>query len=79
MSIVGTYDLELTCDAKVEAGVGVPGDYSRKPGTCGRKQTFVEPTRMEALATARYEGWMITKSRTAICPSHAEERRASWR
>lgn len=64
LSIVGTYELELTCDRE----------------GCDRKQTFVEPTRFVALLNARANGWMITQAEKALCPPHAEERRAGkWR
>lgn len=64
--ITGHYTLLLICDQK-------------KPDACPEKRVFVNDTRMEALATAREVGWLISKSKTAYCPVHADERRASWR
>lgn len=58
--IEGTYELELTCDA----------------APCSRKQTFSDTSRMQAIATARYDGWTIARDgKRAFCPPHAEERR----
>lgn len=66
MSAKGCYELQLECDHS-------------KPEVCGKRETFIDTTRMEALATARYDGWLISRDKKTFCPEHAEIRRASWR
>lgn len=58
--------------------MSVSGQYYLKAQceACGEHWGIYAPTRMEAKAMAREEGWMFTpKSLKAFCPVHAEERR----
>jgi hypothetical protein len=77
VSVDGRYELELECDHVTPSLVKQldPGP----PNVCGQRQVFIDDTRFAALEIARLEGWLIGRKKQAFCPTHAADRRASWR
>lgn len=71
MSVSGEYTLKLRCE---ESHIG-PGETF----PFSFYQNFTAPSRFEAKAKAREQGWMLTKDNRAYCPDHIEQGKATWR
>lgn len=75
MSVSGEYTLDVECEWEHDTtSIRAQQEYGY-----AKRDRFKGSTRMEAKARAREAGWLLSKNDKAWCPSHADEKRATWR